>query len=197
MRRDSIVWLPPDPPPTITTVSLVCSFAVLDLGTTRPTFDLTSFSLALTKILPSLTEAPKDQRESSPGASSISPVQTLKQAEVSAMLEALGKDSAHLRAMDRRLGRRGREHPLNISKRARSSGLGHTFKRSSVLSVSLAGEAGSGKAYMGAESRRCVLAVSHGFGGQKRNLPPVLLLLTTEPFRQKHRQSCCRISDRW
>ena len=80
MRRLSIVWIPPDPPPTMTTFSFVCSLTVRDFGTTRPTLLLTSFSLALTKILPSRSEAANDQSESSPGASSMSPVQTLKHA---------------------------------------------------------------------------------------------------------------------
>lgn len=53
---------------------------VLAEATLRPTLDLTSFSLAETMILPSFSSALYDQSESRPGESSMSPVQTLKQA---------------------------------------------------------------------------------------------------------------------
>jgi hypothetical protein len=58
---------------------------VLALETTRPTLELISFSLAETTILPPSTDAENFQSESRPGASSISPEQTLKQAGESAM----------------------------------------------------------------------------------------------------------------
>lgn len=71
----------PAPPPTMTTVSCFPpGFSVLALETKRPTLDFSSFSEALTTILPSLTVAENFQSESRPGASSISPVQTSKQA---------------------------------------------------------------------------------------------------------------------
>ena len=64
----------------MTTVSFVGSFPVLSLGTILPVFEFTCFSSAFTTIFPSRTVAENDQSESNPGASSMSPVHTLKQA---------------------------------------------------------------------------------------------------------------------
>lgn len=78
----SSVCIPPDPPPTITTVSsATCTWSlVLFLATILPTLDVTSFLEAVTSIWPFFTLVENDHRESRPGASSTSPEQTLKQA---------------------------------------------------------------------------------------------------------------------
>jgi hypothetical protein len=97
----------------MTTVSLVGSLCVLSFATVRPTFEFTSFSLALTTILPSLTVAAKDHSESSPGESSMSPVRMLKQAgEV--RIDPRKQEVTCLRARDRRCAHRERGHPLEV-----------------------------------------------------------------------------------
>jgi hypothetical protein len=80
--KPSTVWIPPDPPPTMTTVSSDLTAFALDLAlvTTLPTLDLSSFWLAVTTILSFLISADHLKRESRPGASSMSPDLTLKQA---------------------------------------------------------------------------------------------------------------------